>query len=334
MPSKLRHLILGRIDFLVFPALHFSKRACCGWAMVFVLLFYSASSAYAELPVDVPSLSVTIVQSEDSGSYSEFSNALRKILGNMGLTHEEIDVSRPIPNSELVIGVGMKAAAVVAASHAPAVLNVLIPKAGYEKLLRDFPLRAGSHTFSAIFMDQPVYRQVRLITAMLHGKRNVGLLYSSPPEELSQLRKELSEHGLNLHEQVVDPALSLAEPLQDVLHGSEVLLALPDAAVYNSSTIRNVLLATYRSGVPLVGFSPGYVKAGALCAVFSTPAQIAAQAASLIKQFDENHVLPSAQYPLGFEVLVNDQVARSLGLPIKGAAELHDLMSADDRRMP
>ena len=334
MPSKLRHLILGRIGFLAIPVLHFSNRVCCGWTAVFALLFCSTNSAYAEPPVDIPSLSVTIVQSEDSGSYIEFSNALRNILGDMGLAHEEIDVSRPIPNSGLVIGVGMKAAAVVAASHAPAVLNVLIPKAGYEKLLRDFPLRAGSHTFSAIFMDQPVHRQVHLITAILPGKRNVGLLYSSPPEELAQLRKDLSEHGLNLHEQAVDPALPLADPLQDVLHSSEVLLALPDAVVYNSSTIRNVLLATYRSSVPLVGFSPGFVKAGALCAVFSTPAQIATQAASLIQQFDDNHVLPSAQYPLGFEVLVNEQVARSLGLPIKGASALHDLMSADDRRGP
>ena len=314
--------------------LHFTNRICGGLMAVFLLLFYSTSCSYAESAVDVQTLSVAIVQSEDGGSYQEFSDALRKVLGDKGLANVEIDFSKSIPNAGLVIAVGMKAATAVAASNVPVVLNVMIPKAGYEKLLRDFPLRASSHTFSAIFLDQPVFRQVHLITASLPGKRNVGLLYSSPPDELARLRKELTEHGLNLQEQTVKPDLPLSESLQDLLQNSDVLIALPDAVVYNSSTIRNVLLATYRSGIPLIGFSSGYVKAGALCAAFSTPLQIARQAASIIGQFSDKHVLASAQYPLEFEVLVNQQVAYSLGLHIKGAAELHDLVSTEDRREP
>lgn len=332
--TLLRDLIFSRIVFLFIPAPHFPNRTGCSWGAVFALLCGSTSSVYAEPSVEFQTLPVTIVQSENSGPYVEFSEALHKILGDKGFTHVDIDLSKPIPNSGLVISVGMKAATAVAASNAPAVLNVLIPKAGYEKLLREFPRRAGSHTFSAIFLDQPVSRQIHLIAAILPGKRNVGLLYSSAPDELAELRKEVAGQGLSLHEQTVNPALPLSEPLQDVLHGSEVLLALPDAAVYNSSTIRNILLATYRSGVPFIGFSSGYVKAGALCAVFSTPSQIAMQAASQIRQFSENHVLSVAQYPLEFEVMVNEQVSRSLGLQIKGASALHDMIDAETRGAP
>jgi ABC-type uncharacterized transport system substrate-binding protein len=102
------------------------------------------------------------------------------------------------------------------------------------------------------------------------------------------------------------------------------LLALPDSAVYNDSTIRNILLATYHRGIPLIGYSSGYVKAGALCAVYSTPEQIAAQAAQLIFKFKDTHKLPAPQYPQEFEVTVNPQVADSLGLQIKNATALHD----------
>jgi hypothetical protein len=332
--TLLRHFISGRINFLFIPSLHFANRNNSGWALVFSLLFFSASPAYAESPDVGKPPDITIVQSEDGGPYEEFSIALRKILSSRGFTHIVIDSASPNQPSGLVIAVGMKAATAVAAGNALSVLNVLIPKAAHEKLLRNFPRRAGSPAFSAIFLDQPVPRQVHLIIAILPDKHNVGLLYSSPPKELAELGQELTGHGLSLHEQMVDPALPLPEALQNVLSSSDVLLALPDAAVYNSSTIRNILLATYRSGVPLIGFSAGYVKAGALCAVFSTPEQIATQAAALIRQFRDTHVLPAAQYPQEFEVMVNEQVARSLGLHIRGASALHDEIKSESKGEP
>ena len=325
----MHHLaVFSPINGLIKLAPGFTRCFCSSWAVFFVLILYSASPVQAQSTSDSRQFSVTIVLSENSGPYAEFSNALDTLLTGRHVSHQVIDSSRAIPVSGLVIGVGMKAATAVAASDAPAVLNVLIPKAGYEKLLRDFPRHAGSQAFSVIFLDQPVHRQAHLIVAILPGKHNVGLLYSTPPNELAQFRQRLNEHGLKLHEKMVDPELPLADALHEILNTSELLLALPDAAVYNNSTIRNILLATYRSGVPLIGISPGYVNAGALCAVFSTPAQVAAQAAALIQQYGDNHVLPATQYPREFEVMVNEQVARSMGLRVKGAAELHDEISS------
>ena len=270
-----------------------------------------------------------MVQSESSGPYLEFTAALRELVVTRGSAVAVIDPSGPIPSAGLIVAVGMKAATAVAASNAPFVLNVLIPKTGYEKLLRDFPQRANSHAFSAIFLDQPAARQIHLIASILPDKHSIGLLYSTPPAELVQLRAEIARHGLSLRKQAVSPALPLADALQELLQDSEVLLALPDTAIYNSSTIRNILLATYRSGIPLIGLSPAYVKAGALCAVYSTPAQLATQAAMLIQKFAETGALPGAQYPQEFEVMVNEQVARSLGLNIKSESVLHDEIKAD-----
>ena len=307
-----------------------------GLAAAFLLFFYPANPACAEPPAYIKPLVVAVVQGESSESYLEFTKAFR---GN--ILKENIDLvvvddpAKPLPDSDLVISVGMKAATAVAASNAPVVLNVLIPKAGYEKLLHDFPARAHSKTFSAIFLDQPAARQVRLIAAILPGKRRVGVLFDSFPQgELVQLRQQVSKYGLSLHEREVSPALPLYDALQEVLQESEVLLALPDSTVYNSSTLRNILLATYRSNIPLVGFSAAYVKAGALCAVFSTPAQIAAQSAMAVQQFWETSALPAAQYPQLFEVMVNEQVGHSLGLSIKSPAELHNEMSVLIRKSP
>ncbi len=321
---------------MLIPALYFANRLMVGLAIALLLLFYSANPVYAHPPIHIKPLLVTIVQGENSGPYLEFTHALRDNILKRNVDLVVIDdPSIPVPDSDLVISVGMKAATSVAAGNAPAVLNVLVPKAGYEKLLHDFPARANSKNFSAIFLDQPIARQIRLIAAILPGKRHIGVLFDSvPQDELVQLRQQMSRHGLSLHERVISPTLPLHDALQEVLQDSEVLLALPDSTVYNNSTLRNILLATYRSSVPLIGFSSGYVKAGALCAVFSTPAQIATQAAMAIQQFWETSALPTAQYPQLFEVMVNEQVGRSLGLSTKSPAELHNEMSALTRRAP
>lgn len=313
MRILLQESISGRIDLLWIPVFRFASRASCALALLLPLC--PAGLAHAG------QLTVTVVQSEDGGAYQDFTNALRNALLSQNIPLAVTGVNKVIPNSGLVIAVGMKAAETVAASDAPFVLNVLVPKAGYENLLRNFPHRAGSHTFSAIYLDQPVSRQVHLIAAILPGRHSVGLLYSRPPEELEQIRQEIGKRGLRLREKAVGTQ-SVAEALQELLQDSDMLLALPDSAIYNSSSIRNILLATYRSSVPLIGFSSAFVKAGALCAAFSAPEQIAAQVASLIRQFGETRLLPAAQYPQEFEVMVNEQVVRSLGLHVRSAIEL------------
>jgi putative ABC transport system substrate-binding protein len=273
--------------------------------------------------------------SDDGGLYREFADALRRNLSSEDVTLAVVNTSRPIaPASGLLIAVGTRAAEAAAAGNASAILNVLIPQAEHEKLLRDFPRRADSHSYSSIFLDQPLGRQVALIAAALPGLHRVGVLYSNPPTmELAQLRQKMMARHMDLHTQVVSSDHPLSAALSELLESSEILLALADSNVYNSSTIRNILLAAYRNAVPMVGISTGYVRAGALCAVYSTPTQIAAQAAAMIRQFRETHVLPAAQYPRDFEVSVNEQVARSLELPLKSPGELQEEIKTSERNM-
>jgi len=313
------------VSFFI-PVLRSANRIV--WAAVLLLPFFPAMQAHAQAPA------ITVVLSEHGGSYAKFSEALRKALSGKGVAQIVIAADKPIPTSGLVIGVGMKAASVVAASKASSVLNVLISRAGHEKLLRDFPRRAGSKTFSAIFLDQPAHRQAQLVAAALPNIHSIGLLYSSRPEGLDLLKRKLHKHGIALIEQRVDSDRHLSNALHEILDSSDALLVLPDDAVYNSSTVRNIMLASYRARVPLIGFSPSYVNAGALCAVFSTQAQIAAQVVDTIRKFGDTKTLPPARYPHDFEVMLNEHVASSMGLKIKNASALHYKMESEADRCP
>jgi ABC-type uncharacterized transport system substrate-binding protein len=193
---------------------------------------------------------------------------------------------------------------------------VLVSKTGFEKLLRNLPSGGNKNNISAIYLDQPIKRQIAMIAAVLPEAKKIGLLFSAS-QDMAGYRKVIAERKLGLFEQKLESPASLYRDLESVLENSDVLLSIPDAEVYNSLSMRNILLATYRSKIPLAGFSPGYVRAGALCAVFSTPSQLAAQAVELSRQFVAAGVLPAPQYPGEFEVSINRQVANSLGIHVR-----------------
>lgn len=280
--------------------------------MVLVCLFSGLSAVQAD------PLLVQVLLSERGGAYQEFSDALRD-----GLRTQQVILSvgdaAEADDADLIVAVGMKSATASIAASKP-VLNVLVPKAGYDRLVKS---NIAPHS-SAIYLDQPIERQLSLLVAALPKIENIGVLYTVPPPGLPSLRRMAAERNLRLHEKIVGQGHTLFDALEDVLEESDVLLVLPDTEIYNAGTIRNILLASYRKQVPLVGISQSYVKAGALCAIYSTPAQIAQQAAEAVKQFANSGKLPPGQYPKEFEVSVNTQVARSLELPIKDADKLRN----------
>lgn len=258
---------------------------------------------------------VTLVLSDSTSAYQELGSEIRSTLPKE-FELSAFSVGEEFADADLYVAVGMKAAEVLSSKGKPT-LNILLPRAGFEKLKR-----AQSSSYSAIFMDQPMPRQLALIASLLPQATSIGVLYDTPPTELDSLRKLAGTKHLNLHEQQVNKQHPLAGALSDLLQDSDVLLVLPDNNVYRSDTIRNILLETYRAKVPMVGISANYVRAGALCAIYSTPQQIAYQAAEAIEEFAGTGRLPAPQYTKEFEISVNTQVARSLGVPVKDAVQL------------
>ncbi len=263
-----------------------------------------------------------LVLSEGTGAYQEFSTELQARISpqyELQISH----VGDPVKDADLLIAVGMKAATALSYSTKP-VLNTLVTSAGYAKLQR-----SAAPDFSAVFIDQPIERQITLVSNTLPEAKRLGILHSSLSFDAATLRPVFAKHGITLVTQLVNEAHPLASALSELLAQIDVLLVIPDSAIYNSDTIRNILLATYREQVPLVGLSASYVRAGALCAVYSTPQQIARQTAKMIEQFSISGKLPTVQYAEEFEISVNTQVARSLNLSIKDAEKLHAEMMGE-----
>jgi ABC-type uncharacterized transport system substrate-binding protein len=88
--------------------------------------------------------------------------------------------------------------------------------------------------------------------------------------------------------------------------------------------VRNLLLTSFRARVPVVGFSSAYARAGAVMSLYSSPDQIARQAADAVNQWMRDRNWPHPQHPRHFTVSVNAHVARSLGLKMDDGDVLRD----------
>lgn len=264
---------------------------------------------------------VWIAVSEGSADYAAVAEEVRA-----GLMRGEAQVEVSIrpwadvvqgvsPQVRLIVTVGSPAFMGVTEAAAEGrlgrtpLLATLLPRTVFEAQRRKL---AGS--VSGVVLDQPAARQMALLRYAFPHLRRVGTLLG-PESQARQaaLEKAAVEQGLQLNVYKVAGEAELYPALRRALEENDLLLAVPDAAVYNGGTIQNVLLASYRQRIPLIGFSPAYVRAGAMLALYSSLPQIGSQTARAARSLLADGTVSSPQHPADFIISINANVARSLG---------------------
>lgn len=302
-------------------------KAC--WRFLFAsftlaLLFVWAGAGYAA------SANIAIVLSDDSAPYQETANNIRAFV-EQGTVRAVVNVypaAEKKPDfarerQDIIVAVGVRAAQeMVALNLTTPILTTLIPRQAFEKIARQRDYRQ----FSAIYLDQPLARQMELIRLALPERSRIGVVLGPESQgTLKILQSAAREAKFGLVVEKISAAEELLPALQRVLADSDVLLALPDTLVFNKGTVQSLLLTTYRYQDPVIGFSQAYVKAGALAAVYTTPEQAGRQAGEMLQQVlnGKSWVLPPPEYPKYFSVSINYQVARSLAISVSDEMVLY-----------
>jgi len=293
---------------------------------LFRLLLFTLLGLFVQAAVAAP-LRVSMLMVDEVAAYREFSEAFAVEAAKKNLNITVSSTSNLALEADLIIAVGAKSLALAASGRSP-VLAVLVSKVSFEKTLQEAGSPQNKKLISAIFLDQPSKRQLNLIAVVLPEVKKVGVMYSSVSTEILNLRKAILSTRFSLVESQVSSGEILHRQLSSLLEESDVLLSIPDVQIYNPTTMRNILLDAYQKKIPLIGISPSYVRAGALCAVFTKPEQFAAQAVAIAQQYLNEGSLPSPQYPTHFDVQLNQQVARSLNILLKDNFAIHKQMKA------
>ncbi len=234
--------------------------------------------------------------------------------------HLNADISAP---RTLIITVGSRAAKFVAAheTNAP-VLHTLIPRQIFSSLAS----HGVSGKTSAIYIDQPIKRQLRLISESMPTRKQVGILLSDNSIYIkSEIIKLADKYGLKPQFSIVRSEHEIGSLLSALMLNSDVLLALPDKLVFNRHTAHNILLSSYHKQIPVVGFSRAYVNAGAITAVFSSPEDIGMHMGDTVSSFlgASLQTLPEPTHPKYYSVQHNRHVARALQIQLPPADHLN-----------
>lgn len=279
-------------------------------------------------------MDVLVVRADRNAVHAEVIDALRAALGDAPpdarIAVREIDTEgfagdASPPRADLVVTVGVEAAA--AALRRPAATPVyctFLPQDTFAALLRDLPAqRPARERISALYIDQPLARRLQLLRLALPQMKRFGVVLG-PEARAGEagLQQMARSQKLSFNIEVVSDEKQLVGALHGALHGADALFAVPDALVFNRRTAENILLTTYRLGKPVIGYSRAYVAAGALLAVYSTPAQIGRQIGETLRALPSSGALPPPRYPRYFDVEINEHVAHSLGVTLESGGEL------------
>lgn len=281
------------------------------------------------------SLRVVVLLSDDYTPYRSFADTLTKNLPpqiSASILNHPDQLDPDMLHADLIVAVGTSAVSAAIELNETPVLSVMLPKSGFENLIDQSKTKNSKHNVSAIYLDQPWSRQIDFWRAALPDRHRIGLLHTSNKWiDFAGLRHEVAQRKGILVARAIHASDDLFATLENIMSVSDVLIAIPDNNIYSSSNIRNILLSSYRRGIPLVGISNAYVNAGALCAIFSTPEQLADQAGETIVSYARSRQLPEPRFPEFYTIAVNRQVARSMDIDVPSEKDIRDQMEKAER---
>lgn len=278
----------------------------------------------ALLPVARGAGTVLLV-ADDNSAHAEFAASLTE---NLRAASWNVERTPGNARIDLVVSAGSEAFRKAMSGNLP-VLAALIQRPAYERILAE----AGRNRprSSAVFLEQPPARQANFIRLLLPGLNRVGLLGRNDTRNaLATYQQSLVQAGLIPDMEASEHDNELLPALNALLPRVSLLLATPDTEIYRRENIKAILITSYRYHKPVIAFSPTFVQAGALAAVYTSPAQFGQQLAELIASNGSN--LPPPRDPQAFSLAINRNVAQALNLALPEEAALRRAMNEKEGR--
>jgi len=173
---------------------------------------------------------------------------------------------------------------------------------------------ANLNNIGAIYSDPPINKQLHLINEMFGKSASIGVI-TSPIS--SYIKKELSlmarSQNLSIKFVDYDPNDNINKTINSIKEQS-VLLAVPDSLVWNSATLKNIVLSTYRNEQPIIGFSRSLVKAGSIATYYSNLDHIVLETIDRLKLMHEEPSINSRSSSKYNSLVTNDNVIRNFNL--------------------
>jgi putative ABC transport system substrate-binding protein len=223
---------------------------------------------------------IVTVLGGDQAPYRAAAEAARTALAAAGHRAEtclgpELEHRADLAGIKVVVAIGSEAAATAArtAPGAHLVFCLVTPAAA----------AALPPVASGVLAEVPADRQLALVAEALPSARRIAMLVRGDVgRRQSEALRAALPAGWALTPVPVEDHPSVAEAVDALMAlRPDVVWTAADTGLYSEATVRSLLLSALRRRVPVFGYSPAFVRAGALVGVGIDPAGQGSQAARL-----------------------------------------------------
>jgi len=257
---------------------------------------------------------VALVCACESESSRQALEGARESLEKAGLVPEVFDTSRgsmPARSWKLVLALGREAvAAALTVRPACAIVSAMTSAA----FAAESAPRRG--TPAAVALDVPAAEFVAELKAVLPGRSRIGVVLNpAHPTGLGDGLILLAGRQSNAFHLVECPGPEqLLRAFLSLKGKAEVVVAVPAGTLFNGTTIKPLILASLENRLPIAGFSPSFVRAGAAVGIYPDFRELGRQAAELAARLLRGENPATVEAPRKLTVAVNHRVARLMGI--------------------
>jgi putative ABC transport system substrate-binding protein len=175
---------------------------------------------------------------------------------------------------------------------------------------------------ATVSLDVSIEDMTLRLKKIFPGKSRLGIIRNPATGRYNSAQLQARAQSLGYAVKVVDAAgpEQLLPALMSLKGLVDLVWCIPDGLLYNSVTIKPLILASLENRLPLIGFSESFARAGAALGVYPDFYDIGLQTGEAARQILENQPVRAPDGPRKLKLAVNQSVLRLFGLRYSAAA--------------
>jgi len=292
------------------------------------LIFISATTLFAQ----EKEASIIVIKSLDIEPYRIAFNGFRDALDKQGIKAKYIEYNlegdgKGVRKNEMAQEINTKSYDLILAIGSGATTfakdNVRDKPIVFSMVLNPVAsgfisnMEAGKDTnITGASMDISIRKQFEIIKSSIRSLKRIVAFYN--PKETEQVipeaRRAANSLGLSFETIPISYEKDIMNALSKLVPKQDLLWALADSKVYTPQNAQFIILETLRNGIPFIGISPAYVKAGALISFSCSYKENGQQAAGLVLRIlhGENPSNLPVTTPEKIEISINANTAKHI----------------------
>jgi ABC-type uncharacterized transport system substrate-binding protein len=256
---------------------------------------------------------VAVLSSPGVSAYGEALKALQRGLGEpaalieLGQDPAGTLSALRATRAQVVVAIGSAATGVAMEAGVPVISTMVLDA--------DSRPRGGQQNEVArISLDVPPGEVLRRIRRMFPGFKRIAVIRPLGGSPDAELLREAAATGVTVEIVESRDAGDLLKAVASLRGRVDAIWCLPDSQLYSPASLTALITATVRGGLPLIGFSEGFVKAGALVGFYPDYADVGAQTAAATARYLQGQLAGRREAPRKVKAGVNERISRILGI--------------------